>query len=115
MEAQGGEERAKYGDGLIKEYSKRLTSELGKGYSIQNLKNMRRLYLFFQKRQTLSVLFENINITWSNICEILYLKNVDEIEYYLKLSNELCLTTRELRKKIKSDEYNRLPVEVKEK
>ena len=115
VEAQGGEERAKYGDGLIKEYSKRLTSELGKGYSIQNLKNMRRLYLFFQKRQTLSVLFENINITWSNICEILYLKNVDEIEYYLKLSNELCLTTRELRKKIKSDEYNRLPVEVKEK
>ena len=76
---------------------------------------MRRLYLFFQKRQTLSVLFENINITWSNICEILHLKNVDEIEYYLKLSNELCLTTRELRKKIKSDEYNRLPVEVKEK
>ena len=115
VEAQGGEERAKYGDGLIKEYSKRLTSELGKGYSIQNLKNMRRLYLFFQKRQTLSVLFENINITWSNICEILYLKNVDEIEYYLKLSNELCLTTRELRKKIKSDEYNRLPVKVKEK
>ena len=104
VEAQGGEERAKYGDGLIKEYSKRLTSELGKGYSIQNLKNMRRLYLFFQKRQTLSVLFENINITWSNICEILHLKNVDEIEYYLKLSNELCLTTRELRKKIKSDE-----------
>ena len=115
VEAQGGEERAKYGDGLIKEYSKRLSSELGKGYSIQNLKNMRRLYLFFQKRQTLSVLFENINITWSNICEILYLKNVDEIEYYLKLSNELCLTTRELRKKIKSDEYNRLPVKVKEK
>ena len=63
VEAQGGEERAKYGDGLIKEYSKRLTSELGKGYSIQNLKNMRRLYLFFQKRQTMSVLFENINIT----------------------------------------------------
>ena len=40
VEAQGGEERAKYGNGLIKEYSKRLTSELGKGYSIQNLKNM---------------------------------------------------------------------------
>ena len=115
VEAQGGEERAKYGDGLIKEYSKRLSSELGKGYSIQNLKNMRRLYLFFQKRQTLSVLFENINITWSNICEILHLKNVNEIEYYLKLSNELCLTTRELRVKIKSKEYERLPLETKEK
>ena len=46
VEAQGGEERAKYGDGLIKEYSKRLTSELGKGYSIQNLKDMRKFYQF---------------------------------------------------------------------
>ena len=33
IEAQGGEERAKYGNGLIKEYSKRLTLDLGKGYS----------------------------------------------------------------------------------
>ena len=48
VEAQGGEERAKYGDGLIKEYSKRLTSELGKGYSIQNLKYMRKFYQFIQ-------------------------------------------------------------------
>ena len=45
VEAQGGEERAKYGDGLIKEYSKRLTTELGKGYSTRNLKYMRNFYL----------------------------------------------------------------------
>ena len=45
IEAQGGEERAKYGDGLIKEYSKRLTTELGKGYSTRNLKYMRNFYL----------------------------------------------------------------------
>ena len=114
VEAQGGEERAKYGDGLIKEYSKRLTSELGKGYSTRNLKYMRNFYLL-SKGQTLSALLRNINVTWSNVCEILKLKDINEIEYYLKLSNELCLTTRELRKKIKFDEYNRLPVEVKEK
>ena len=53
IEAQGGEERAKYGDSLIKEYSKRLTKELGKGYSISNLKNMRRLYII-SKSQTVS-------------------------------------------------------------
>lgn len=35
VEAQGGEERAKYGDKLIKEYSKKLTVELGKGYSLE--------------------------------------------------------------------------------
>ena len=105
VEAQGGEERAKYGYGLIKEYSKRLTSELGKGYTVTRLKYMRT---FFE-------LFKNINITWSNICEILKLDDVSEIEYYLNLSNKLCLTTRELRSRIKSNEYNRLPQETKEK
>ena len=114
VEAQGGEERAKYGDGLIKEYSKRLTSELGKGYSTRNLKYMRNFYLL-SKGQTLSALLRNINVTWSNVCEILKLKDINEIEYYLKLSNKLCLTTRELRVKIKFKEYERLPLETKEK
>ena len=40
IEAQGGETRAKYGDGLIKEYSKRLTIELGKGYTPSSLKRI---------------------------------------------------------------------------
>ena len=115
VEAQGGEERAKYGDGLIKEYSKRLTNELGKGYSTRVLKKMRLFYMLVQKGPTLSTLFENVNITWSNVCEILHLKNVDEIAYYLNLSNKLCLTTRELRSRIKSNEYGRLPLAVKEK
>ncbi len=57
MEAQGGEERAEYGNGLIKKFSERLTRELGKGFSIQNLKNMRRFYLIFSKRQALPVQF----------------------------------------------------------
>ena len=115
IEAQGGEERAKYGDGLIKEYSKRLTSELGKGYTVTRLKYTRTFFELFRKSPTLSDLFKNINITWSNVCEILKLKDINEIEYYLNLSNKLCLTTRELRLRIKSNEYNRLPVEVKEK
>ena len=115
VEAQGGEERAKYGEGLIKEYSKRLTSELGKGYSIQNLKDMRKFYQFIQKSQPLAVQFKNMNITWSNVCEIMRITNIEEIKYYLNLSNKLCLTKRELRLRIKSNEYNRLPVEVKEK
>ena len=52
IEAQGGEERAKYGDGLIKEYSKRLTNELGKGYSTRVLKKMRIFYMLVQKGPT---------------------------------------------------------------
>ena len=115
VEAQGGEEMAKYGDGLIKEYSKRLTSELGKGYSVRSLTNMRTFYIFIQKWQPLAAKFKYVNVTWSNICEILYLKDINEIEYYLDLANKLCLTKRELKTKIRSNEYNRLPQETKEK
>ena len=115
VEAQGGEERAKYGDGLIKEYSKRLTSKLGKGYSVRSLTNMRTFYIFIQKWQPLAAKFKYVNVTWSNICEILYLKDINEIEYYLDLANKLCLTKRELKTKIRSNEYNRLPQETKEK
>ena len=44
VEAQGGEARAKYGNQLIKEYSEKLTKELGKGYSTRSLKYMRQFY-----------------------------------------------------------------------
>ena len=71
VEAQGGEERAKYGDGLIKEYSKRLTNELGKGYSVRMLQKMRQFYLLTQKSPPLAAQFKNINMTWSNVCEII--------------------------------------------
>ena len=53
VEAQGGEARAKYGNRLIKEYSIRLTNELGRGYNVTNLKNMRQFYLRFKKGRTL--------------------------------------------------------------
>ena len=79
VEAQGGEERAKYGDGLIKEYSKRLTTELGKGYSTRMLKRMRLFYLLIQKGTPLAAQFKNINMTWSNVCEIMQLKNSEKI------------------------------------
>ncbi len=115
VEAQGGEERAKYGDGLIKEYSKRLTTELGKGYSTRMLKRMRLFYLLIQKGTPLAAQFKNINMTWSNVCEIMQLKNSEKMKYYLELSNKLCLTKRELREKIKSKEYERLDSKIKEK
>ena len=115
VEAQGGEERAKYGNELMKEYSKKLTNELGKGYSVRMLQKMRQFYLLIQKSPPLAAKFKSINITWSNICEIMQLKNLEEIEYYLNLSNKLCLTKLELRTKIKSKEYERLDSKIKEK
>lgn len=53
-EEQNGNERAKYGENLLKELSKVLTKEFGKGFSVTNLQQMKRFYLIYQKQQTLS-------------------------------------------------------------
>ena len=74
VEAQGGEKRAKYGNKLIKEYSERLTQELGKGYSKRNLALMRKFYLNFGKVQALSA-----QLSWSYICELVSLNNMNKI------------------------------------
>ena len=103
IEAQGGEDRAKYGDGLIKEYSKRLTKELGKGYSTRSLKNMRRFYLLFEKGPTMSA-----QLSWSHYKELLIIKNNDEINYYINTTEKYNLSVRQLREKIKNREYQRL-------
>ena len=103
IEAQGGEDRAKYGDSLIKEYSKRLTKELGKGYSTRNLKNMRKFYLLHEKGQTLSA-----KLNWSHYVELLSFNDINEINYYINTTERCNLSVRELREKIKNKEYQRL-------
>ena len=103
VEAQGGEARAKYGNKLIKEYAERLTKELGKGYTISALKRMRQFYLLFQKGATLSH-----QLTVSHYIELLKLKDIQKIKYYISISSKQNLSVRELREKIKSKEYERI-------
>lgn len=108
IEAQGGEERAKYGDGLIKEYSKKLSEELGGKYNITTLKRMRQFYLIIEKGATLWH-----QLTWSHYRELLTFDNIDEINYYIKQTGDYNLSVRELREKIKSKEYQRLEDKTK--
>jgi len=105
VEAQGGEKRAKYGDNLIKEYSKKLTLEFGKGYSEKNLKRMRLLYIYFKdlKRSTLLT-----QLSWSHYGYILSIKNESKRNYYINLSMENRLSVRELIREIKNNSYERL-------
>ena len=110
IEAQGGEERAKYGDGLIKEYSKRLTIELGRGYSTRSLKKMRKFYLYIQKGTAMTA-----QLSWSHYVELLVLSNIDEINYYINIVIKNSLSYRELRCKLKSKEYERLDKNTKNK
>ena len=101
--AQGGEARAKYGDGLIKEYSKRLTEEIGIKYNITTLKRMRQFYLIVEKGAPLAH-----QLTWSHYTELLPLNDINEINYYIKIISEQCLSKRQLRERIKNKEYQRL-------
>ena len=98
-----------YGESIIKEYSFRLTKELGLGYSQRNLRNMRRFYKVSQKWQTLSA-----KLSWSHYCEILWFDD-NKFQYYVKIAELNNLSVRQLREKIKSNEYERLPESTKNK
>ena len=98
-----------YGESIIKEYSLRLTKELGSGYSQRNLRNMRQFYKVFEKWQTLSA-----KLSWSHYCEILWFDK-NKFQYYVKTTELNSLSIRQLREKIKSKEYERLPEETKVK
>ena len=89
-----------YGEGIIKEYSKRLTNELGKGYSISNLKRMRQFYFVLEKGVAMPH-----QLSWSHILSILPIDDVDKINYYIKIAEEQNLSYRNLRLKIKNKEY----------
>ena len=97
-----------YGEGIIKEYSEKLTKEFGKGYTISNLKRFRQFYNYIQKGATLSH-----RLTWSHYSELLPLEKVCVLNYYIKLIEEQNLTIRELRKRIKNKEYERLDEQTK--
>ena len=113
IEAQGGEERAKYGEGLIKEYSQRLIIELNdKKYSYRNLMNMRKFYLLFRDRKVNAL---RSQLSWSHYRELISIKNFDEIIYYINLTISNILGYRELATRIKNNEYERLPIETKNK
>ena len=99
-----------YGEGIIKEYSKRLTNELGKGYTQTNLKYMRKFYYLFKKSHSLSD-----QLTWTHYREMLSIKDTNEINYYIRITEQQNLSVRELRERIKNKEYERLDDKTKEK
>ncbi len=71
-----------YGEGIIKEYLKRLTIDLGKGYTETNLKYFRRFYLF-SKSHTLCD-----ELTWSHYRTLLSISDENKIKYYINISRQ---------------------------
>lgn len=99
-----------YGESIIKEYSKKLINELGKGYGVTSLKRFRQFYLMVEKGAPLAHL-----LTWSHYVELLTIKDINKLIYYINITISQNLSKRELRNKIKNKEYERLDEETKNK
>ena len=57
-EEQSGKERAEYGKQILKGLSGQLTKEFGKGFSVDNLQNMRKLYKIYSNYETVSSILQ---------------------------------------------------------
>ena len=102
VEKQGGETRAKFGEGLIEELAKQMTKDFGKGYTTTNLKYMRSFYLSFQKVDALRQ-----QLSWSHYRLLMSLKNRDAIEFYAKEAVESNWSVRQLQRAINTFSYER--------
>ena len=103
---------SKYGDDIIGEYSNKLVKEVGKKYNKRTLFRMKQFYNVFSNEKVSTMWTQ---LTWSHYREVLPLENINKITYYLNICEEQNLSVRELRQKIKSDEYERLDEETKKK
>ena len=103
VEAQGGEERAAYGDELLKSISVRLTKEFGKGFDASNLRNMRMFYLSFPKCDAL-----RHELSWTHYRALIRVSNPKAREYYAKEAAAGKWSTRQLERQIATQYYERL-------
>ena len=101
-----------YGEGIIKEYSQKLKYDLNKNYSVRLLYKMLKYYNFISSGKLPTV---SAKLSWSHYDEILRFDDINKIAYYTKISEKQNLSIRQLREKIKSNEYERLPETTKNK
>ena len=96
-------ERADYGKQTLRELSRALTAEIGKGFSRSNLYYMRQFYLTYEKVQTLSG-----QLSWSHYCELLSISDMDKRSFYEKEAVNSGWSVRELKRQIESSLFERL-------
>ena len=101
----------RYGDNIIDEYSKKLVVEVGKKYNRRTLFRMKQFYNVFSNEKVSTMWTQ---LTWSHL-RLLFKLEIDSINYYIQIIINKHLSVRELEFKIKSNEYERLPVETKNK
>lgn len=102
-EEQNGNERAEYGTYLIKNLSKVLTTEFGKGFDESNLRNMRLFFKAFPIRDSL-----RHELSWTHYRQLIRVENEEARKFYLKEAADSAWSSRQLERQISSFYYQRL-------
>lgn len=103
VEKQGGKDKAEYGTALLKNLSKEMTKEFGKGFTLTNLKYMRQFYLNFPKSHALSD-----QLSWTHYRLLMRVENENARNFYLEESIKENWSTRQLERQITTLFYERI-------
>ncbi len=103
IEEQGGNKKAEYGTGLLKELSKRMTHDFGKGFTVTNLKYMRQFYLAFPNGHAL-----RDELSWTHYRLLMKVENDNAREFYMQEAVKSGWSTRQLERQINTFFYERL-------
>ncbi|MHA9738862.1 PDDEXK nuclease domain-containing protein [uncultured Robinsoniella sp.] len=95
--------RAAYGEQTLKQLSKELTKELGKGFSRSNLQNMRAFYLYYEKCQSVTG-----KLSWTHYCELLSITDKEKRQFYENEAQNSNWSVREMKRQIETSLYERL-------
>jgi predicted nuclease of restriction endonuclease-like (RecB) superfamily len=101
---QKGQEKAKYGKETLKDLSGSLLDEFGKGFSVDNLENMRKFYLTYGKSETVSRKFD---LSWSHYVFLMRLDNHERTFYEIEATQNHW-SLRELKRQFNTALYDRL-------
>ncbi len=100
---QNNNERAEYGKQTLRQLSRMLTKEFGKGFSLSNVYNMRQFYLDYPKFQSLTG-----KLTWTHYCELMSISDRDRRSFYEKECERSGWSVRELKRQISTSLFERL-------
>ncbi|WP_310603242.1 PDDEXK nuclease domain-containing protein [Anaerosporobacter sp.] len=124
-EQQEGNSRAKYGQNIINNLSKKLLNEFGRGFSGDTLKNARKFYLIYRERisETVFSLFAiekseavlnllnnnmSLQLSWSHYLQLMRIENADERSFYEIEAVKSNWSVRTLQRQYNSSLYERL-------
>lgn len=91
IKEQGGDEKAAYGTGLLKELSEQMTRDFGKGFTVTNLKYMRQFYLTFPNGHALRG-----ELSWTHYRLLMKVENDNAREFYMQEAIKSQWSTRQL-------------------